>query len=453
MSEIFHDILGTASGLVNRVGQNTRSTLDPNDWLATLGIGGDLEMVNNVRYAQDSARRHGIDEGILIRLLSAENGLKNSGGNGGGPGQMLETTAKGEYGVSQAYLRSHPKEAIELTADYLKKQIDYFDGDVSKGIAAYTAGAGNVEDAIKISSKTSSTWQEALQAIYKKEKYHGDPLAYLNKVQGESSTDPRLSNDAERRKRLKLEDKTTTPGTVSGGYRDVEKAPSPKDFYIDVDGDGTLEFDSDSFYKAMQAHRMWQESRKAERDFNQSNVAEYIDDVIEQVGKEIAVGNLKLSQANSLVQSRINSYKTALDAFEGDAFKYGVPAGAEYVPGREPGGYFDKVVGLKPLRPTGASIDPLQESLSQWEMAQGLYSGINTPSVPDFAKLRREGYAAANPQVPNLAPNPPGADIGRTGFGNLRAGLNSVLGASSSAQNDVGGGFFAEALKRIRGTG
>lgn len=96
-----------------------------------------------LRWADEAARAHGIDPGILKALLAHESGWKRNARSPAGAlgiAQFMPATAKG-LGINPL----NPKQAIFGAAKYLSSQIHTFGGDVRLGLAAYNAGAGAVK--------------------------------------------------------------------------------------------------------------------------------------------------------------------------------------------------------------------------------------------------------------------------------------------------------------------
>lgn len=89
-----------------------------------------------------ASKESGIPTDVLSGLLKQESNFNpNAKSPVGATGiaQFMPATARAE-GVNPL----DPKSAIPGAARYLKKQLDQFDGDMSKALAAYNAGAGNV---------------------------------------------------------------------------------------------------------------------------------------------------------------------------------------------------------------------------------------------------------------------------------------------------------------------
>lgn len=96
-------------------------------------------------YAQESARRHGVDFDLVNRLFSAEshwNQNKVSPKGAVGIGQLMPGTA-GDLEVN----RNNPRENIDGSIRYFKQQLDKYNGDPTLAFAAYNAGPGKVDKA------------------------------------------------------------------------------------------------------------------------------------------------------------------------------------------------------------------------------------------------------------------------------------------------------------------
>lgn len=99
-----------------------------------------------------AARKYGVPPDVYIAMLEIESGdfsedvvtgRRASKAGALGVAQFMPETAA-ELGIDPL----DPVQAIDAGAKYLKRQIDYFGGDIVKGVAAYNAGAGNVDDAL-----------------------------------------------------------------------------------------------------------------------------------------------------------------------------------------------------------------------------------------------------------------------------------------------------------------
>jgi hypothetical protein len=92
--------------------------------------------------AREAAAQYGLPADVFLRLINQESGFKIdalSSKGAYGPAQLMPDTAA-ELGVN----REDPRENIFGGAKYLRQQLDRF-GQMPLALAAYNAGAGNVE--------------------------------------------------------------------------------------------------------------------------------------------------------------------------------------------------------------------------------------------------------------------------------------------------------------------
>jgi hypothetical protein len=95
-------------------------------------------------WLEELAKRLGIPLELLLALIMQESkGDPNAQSGAGAQGlmQLMPATAKG-LGVANPF---DPKQNVEGGAKYLKQLLDQYGGDTQKALAAYNAGAGNVD--------------------------------------------------------------------------------------------------------------------------------------------------------------------------------------------------------------------------------------------------------------------------------------------------------------------
>lgn len=127
---------------------NAQPPQTPDDWAAA---------------ARRAAIRNGVDPDAFDAQMRQENnnydpdviyGRRLSPAGAAGIAQFMPATAAG-LGIDPL----NPEQALDAGAKYLKQQIDYFGGDTRKGLAAYNAGAGNVQNAV---AKGGNQWESFL---------------------------------------------------------------------------------------------------------------------------------------------------------------------------------------------------------------------------------------------------------------------------------------------------
>ena len=120
---------------------------------------------------QSSSKNNNLDPDILTALLNQESGYlpdvitgkRVSSAGAQGIGQFMPPTAKG-IGLKNPL---DPNEAIPASAAYLSQKIAKYGGDLDKGLAAYNAGEGNVNKAIRLATKAGqpNNWLNYLTQV------------------------------------------------------------------------------------------------------------------------------------------------------------------------------------------------------------------------------------------------------------------------------------------------
>jgi soluble lytic murein transglycosylase-like protein len=91
-----------------------------------------------------AAAKYGIDAAVLRGLIRQESGFNPGAGSPAGAQgltQLMPATAA-SLGVADVH---DPAQSIDGGAHYLRMQLDRFDGDYTKALAAYNAGPGAVQ--------------------------------------------------------------------------------------------------------------------------------------------------------------------------------------------------------------------------------------------------------------------------------------------------------------------
>lgn len=96
-----------------------------------------------VDYARAVAKQYGVDPDIFVRQINQESGFKvkaQSGVGARGIAQFMPSTAA-QYGVNV----NDPYSSLDGAARHMKDMLARYHGDYRYALAAYNAGAGNVD--------------------------------------------------------------------------------------------------------------------------------------------------------------------------------------------------------------------------------------------------------------------------------------------------------------------
>lgn len=314
-----------------------------------------------------AARKYGVPEDVLVAMIAQESQFNpsalNAESGAAGIAQFMPATAK-ELGIDPM----NADQAIDASARYLKQLIDYFDGDIRKGVAAYNFGIGNVDGVSKASKVMGQEWHELLPEETK---------TYMQSVFGSAGSTP----------------------AITGSQQDMTSPLSIDDFTF-TDEFGNTVTDWEGYFAAEAARR----ELYGEDEGDSLSLADALDFVIADLGARIEAGQLDLNKANSEFQRRLSAWESAGKDFE-NLLGYAVPVDAEYVPGREPGGFYEKM-GLTPRRATGPMRDPFAEAL---DIVNSTPSPTSIPTPTMSPQAQFEAARALQDQVNNPPPPPPPA--------------------------------------------
>lgn len=133
--------------------KSDENKIQPSD-ISQKNLNNNLNKINIEKYnlklsdydslINSAGKKHGISPSLIKSIISAESSANpNAVSKAGAKGlmQLMDNTSK-ELGIKNSF---NPEENINGGTKYMKKMLDYFDGDLNKALAAYNAGASNVE--------------------------------------------------------------------------------------------------------------------------------------------------------------------------------------------------------------------------------------------------------------------------------------------------------------------
>ncbi|HXH05376.1 MAG TPA: lytic transglycosylase domain-containing protein [Vicinamibacterales bacterium] len=330
--------------------------------------------------ARAAARRYGIDEELFVRLITAESGWNPGAVSSAGAiglGQLMPGTAA-DLGVKNPY---DPQQNLDGAAKYLAQLLKAFRGNTQMAVAGYVAGPGKVQKAVAeaaLAGDTRKWFERYMESL-------GQDAAGVSQYLSSILT-PRAD--------------ATRPGGTRG-YAE----PTLEDFpIVDEFGQPTGQYDVQAFNRA---RREWEEFTKG-----QDNLAEYLDNVIQTLGLEIEAGALNVSKANSEFRRRLDAFQAAGGQLT-NLLGYALPADAKYVPGREPGGFYEKM-GLPPVPASGMIYNPFAMAMEIVNTTPNLttiptpgYSGGGSLFAQALSIAQGAGAGASGSAPPPPPPPPP----------------------------------------------
>jgi hypothetical protein len=327
--------------------------------------------------ARTAARKYGIEESLYIRLITNESGWDPAASSSAGAigfTQLMPDTAK-SLGVNPY----DPIQNLEGGAKYLAQMRDRYSGDMQKAIAAYVSGPGIVDKALDTKRILGgSLFAGQPGSIADNLRKDSDPnqwySRWLNSLGDDATAAAKYVNGI-----LSEAPSSSTAGgsgsadgrSTVGGYT----LPKLEDFPVygqDIDGAEVVTgYDVDAFNDAMAKFDAYTKGKD-------DDLASYLQSVIESIGAQIESGQLNVDKANKEFQRRMDAFTAGGDQFT-NLLGYALPVGQEYVTGREPGGFYDKM-GLAPKRASGMNYDPFAAANEIVNSTPNLMD-IQTPQV------------------------------------------------------------------------
>lgn len=168
------------TGAMRRLGSRKGEVLNNNykDFVSLMtGPKGSANTSEGHKYEQlinDAAEKYDLPPNLIAAQIQQESGGKTdavSSKGAGGLMQIMPATAK-DLGVTDVH---DPAQNIEGGAKYMRQMLDRYDGDVTKALAAYNAGPGNVDkyNGIPPFGETQQYVQKVMKNFDNGEKYYG----------------------------------------------------------------------------------------------------------------------------------------------------------------------------------------------------------------------------------------------------------------------------------------
>lgn len=352
------------------------------------------------KVADDAAKTYGIPQDLFFNLIQQESQWQAFDSSGKpttskagalGIAQFMPDTAKGEGFDPTDPIASlyHAAQYLSGLKDKLQPAYKVNDSDAwYLADAAYNAGIGNVVKAVGMNGP-GGFQKDKFNADITRVTDSGETLQHLSAVTGNTNTGKSAAYLAEQAKTaLGI---TPSTSTHKSYQTSGDQPPDLRDYMV-TNSDGSQSPDTVAWGQAVTAYKTYQEGKALARDYQLGPYTQWVDDVTKQITADIAAGNLSLTKANDLFTAKLDAYKTATDAWNSDSFRRGAPEGAQYVPGSEPGGFENTVLGLPPtpVSPNAPVINPLQEALRLSNQADQTIGNVQVPSVPDYGAVRQQ---------------------------------------------------------------
>lgn len=327
MTNFFTDVLGTASDAVNALAGLPGSIL-----------GGSDDLIPDVikkwqAAARQTEYKYNLPAGLVTNLITHESGWNPAATNpksgAAGLGQFLESTAR-SMGTSTDELKKNPMLAIDLVGRLLRQNIDHYQGDVDKGVAAYYQG-NDVDEAVKMADAHPGTsWLDALDALGQK-KYGHTPgkdtaSAWMNAIQYK----PSIGGVSRQMAGGGPYGGGQGAGGTSTGVGSIDQGlvPPKLDDYLNDPTYSNPSAARQAYNKAYDEYQLYQAGGSKGQLYDV-----YLKNIIAEMGNQIAAGNLSVNAASKRFSDLLESAKFGQDQYNSESFKYGAPLGATSIHG------------------------------------------------------------------------------------------------------------------------
>lgn len=386
--------------------------------------------------ARAAAKAYGIDESFFISLLTHENDTwdptrpsfdhyPDGRPKSIGIGQITEETARA-LGIDPTK-RSDPYTAIPAAAKLVSGLSKKYDGDWWKMYAAYNAGDAPVDRAVQQAANANPLLGKDWRTYFTKE-----APAYQTTISTASSIiDTALHGGAGV---PEIKDFATAAqqkyGAASANVKPSDNGPPDlnDDRYLIQGENGQYTRDATTWAKDQLT---WYSGQKIKRDLEEGPKAQYYDDIIKEISANIASGGYSLSKAKLELDTRKGVYDTVVSN-AANLLQYAVPAGSQYYPGGEPGGFYDKM-GVAPSHPQTMPVDLFGEAAGINAQAKSSMAGMPNVSADPATQAFNQLY----PDRPISRPQPGGGGSNLSGPLANSAGGVQWANPFESAQNIV----------------
>lgn len=372
--------------------------------------------------AKEAEKANGLPDGLLVAMIQQESGFNpnTSPSSVGAIGiaQFMPATAASlgldptnAHDSIWAAARMVKDDAIALNGGKAPDSSDLRDDAWLRAAAAYNAGRGAVQSALTntplgqpsrsgIGGAVESAFptvsgivsgvSKAIAGKSWRDYLPDETKDYLNKITSGSNIGSwqDAANASTAGKKSATTSTANSFSPVTSSVPDINK-------YQRKDEDGN-QFTDPQYYADMANYAKTQETMQS---LQSGPLAKYVDDVINDISKQIEANTLDARRANDLLTTKVNSFKNANDVYASSAFQNSIPVGTDTLPGTN-----IKIPGAGSI-----VLNPLQQALDTNNQAQSLFSSmqpVKVPSVQEIMAGYQGQYGGSPGGVPQGQSNP-----------------------------------------------